>query len=227
MTMSWQIFSNPETVASEAANYILACASRAITEHQRFSIALSGGRTPQALFKLLALADADWPHWEIFYADERCLPPDSTDRNSLMASTTWLRAIELPQAQHHPMPAELGPEQAASRYAKELTNYLPLDLVVLGIGEDGHTASLFPGHSHDTDASVVPVYNSPKPPPERVSLATSTITTARDRLVVVTGADKANAVASWHNGEPLPITLATTSGATVLLDEAAAALMPR
>ena len=121
------------------------------------------------------------------------------------------------------MAAELGAEAAATRYAEQIAPVLPFDMVLLGMGEDGHTASLFPGQTHPGDELVHAVHDSPKPPPDRVSLSVATISSARTVLMLVTGAGKREALQRWRAGEVLPIaTVAMASSTQLLLDMAAA-----
>lgn len=218
----WQVLEDPAAVAGQAAQRILKVASQAIAEHGRFRIVLAGGRTPEAAYRLLAEADADWSHWEIYYGDERCLPVAHRDRNSVMAAKAWLDAVAVPAANLHPIPAELGAEAAAREYETLVKEALPFDLVLLGLGEDGHTASLFPGQRHPSGELVHAVHDAPKPPPDRVSLSTSALSQARGVLILATGTGKRTAVKAWRAGEPLPISeIVESSAVEVLLDEAA------
>ena len=121
------------------------------------------------------------------------------------------------------MAAEQGSEPAASLYAEEIAAWQPFDLVLLGMGEDGHIASLFPGHEHPAEPLVVPVHEAPKAPKDRLSLNYGAICAARHRLLLVTGEGKGAALAAWRRGEDLPVARVAACGRmTVLLDEAAA-----
>lgn len=218
-----QVLSDSAAVAAEAAALILHAADAAIAERGAFHLVLAGGRTPEAAYRLLAGSDADWPNWHIWYGDERCLPVDDAERNSVMAARAWLAGSAIPAAQQHPMAAELGAEAAAAQYADAIAAVLPFDMVLLGMGEDGHTASLFPGQSHAENERVHAVHDSPKPPPDRVSLSVATISSARAVLMLVTGAGKRDALRRWRAGEKLPIaTVALESKVQLLLDEVAA-----
>ena len=120
------------------------------------------------------------------------------------------------------MPAELGPEKAAEAYRTTIELAGRFDMVLLGMGEDGHTASLFPGHVHSNDETVHAVFNSPKPPPERVSLSAKTLSNSLQVLFLVTGAGKQEAVKLWRQGEVLPVALIRPdAGVDVYIDEAA------
>jgi 6-phosphogluconolactonase len=218
----WTRLVDPAAVAAAVCERITASAARAIAGHGRFRLVLAGGRTPKAAYALLRESDQDWSRWEVFFGDERCLPADDPERNSVMARHALLEHVPIPEAQIHAMPAELGPEAAARAYAQVLESRLPFDLVLLGMGEDGHTASLFPGQPNDSDALVIPVFGAPKPPPERVSLSRSALTRTRRLLIIVTGPDKREAVRRWRAGEALPVS-AVAGGADVevLIDRAA------
>ena len=137
-----------DAVAAAAAEHLAEAARRAGAERGRFRVALSGGNTPRLLYQRLALpalgAAIDWSRWEIFFSDERGVPPDHPDSNYRMANDAWFSRVPLPASNVHRIEGELDTVEAAARYAVELGEQ-PLDLVLLGIGEDGHTASLFPG----------------------------------------------------------------------------------
>ncbi len=218
----WTVLEDPAAVAAAMAERIAASAARAIAERGRFRLVLAGGRTPQAAYVLMSGSDQEWSRWEIFFGDERCLPADHDQRNSRMAAAAFLDRVPIPADRVHPIPAELGPEQGARAYERIVSGSLPFDLVLLGMGEDGHTASLFPGHEIDPAALVVPVHGAPKPPPERISLGPAALRRTERLLIVVTGPDKREATRRWRSGEDLPIA-AVGGGANVevLIDRAA------
>ena len=220
----WHVFDDAAAVAVQAAQRILHAASEAIDERGLFRIVLAGGRTPEAAYRLLLDADTDWSRWEVYFGDERCLPVDDAQRNSLMAARALLDSVAVPAANIHPIPAELGAEAAARDYEPLVRAALPFDLVLLGIGEDGHTASLFPGQRHPAEQLTHAVHNAPKPPPDRVSLSARALSEARAVLVLVTGEGKRAAVQGWRSGEQLPIAaIGGTATIDVLLDKAAQA----
>lgn len=223
MQKEWIVFEDANTVAHEACELIKQAANKAIKENGVFKIVLAGGTTPGHIYQLLAKETYDWSQWEFYLGDERCLPADSADRNSQMALETFLNHIDVPTNNIHFIPAELGAEEAAKQYAETLTNKLPFDMVLLGMGEDGHTASLFPGHIHEnTEALTHAVYNSPKPPSDRVSLSASCLSNADQVLMIVTGAGKKERVDDWKTNVAMPITQITAlSTLTVMLDKAA------
>jgi 6-phosphogluconolactonase len=201
----WHHLESADQVALAAYQQIINSAERAIAEHGSFKLVLAGGGTPEKVYRLLAEADADWDHWFIYYGDERCLPEDHADRNSLMATQAFLQKVAIPGAQIFTIPAEEGPEQAAEKYRQIVANALPFDMVLLGMGEDGHTASLFPGHQHNEDELAHAVYNSPKPPPERVSISAKALSDTQELIFLITGANKQDAVKSWRSGLDLPV----------------------
>lgn len=134
------------------------------------------------------------------------MPLDHPDRNSHLAVDALLDKVAIPASQIYTIPAELGPEQGAALYRPIVAEALPFDVVMLGLGEDGHTASLFPGHVHPADELAHPVYNSPKPPPERVSVSAKALSTASQVIFLVTGKNKQAMVKAWRAGEALPMT---------------------
>jgi 6-phosphogluconolactonase len=211
-----------DAVARRACQRILAAATEAIDRRGAFTLAVAGGTTPETCYKLLAEASADWAHWHIYFGDERCLPPGDPARNSTMVAARLTDRVPIPPRQVHPIPAERGAAVAADAYTATIRTALPFDLVLLGMGEDGHTASLFPGHRHPPDALVVPVHGAPKPPPERVSLGTAALVSCRQLLVLVTGAGKRAALRQWRDGEDLPIACTGGAGNAFLLCDRAA-----
>ncbi len=201
----WHHLESADQVAETACRHILNAADTAIAEHGKFKLVLAGGSTPEKVYRLLAKAKADWVNWHIYYGDERCLPADHQDRNSLMASRVLLDKVAIPAEQIFTMPAELGPDVAAERYRQTVAEAGMFDMVLLGMGEDGHTASLFPGHQHPQDQLVHAVYNSPKPPPERVSISAKALSNTRELIFLITGANKQEAVNQWRSGADLPV----------------------
>ncbi|MEE7626131.1 6-phosphogluconolactonase [Methylobacter sp. Wu8] len=201
----WHHLETADQVAEAACQQILNAATSAIAERGKFKLVLAGGSTPEKVYRLLAEANADWANWHIYYGDERCLPADHQDRNSLMASRVLLDKVAIPANQIYTMPAELGPEVAADRYKLAVSKAGMFDMVLLGMGEDGHTASLFPGHQHPQDELVHAVYNSPKPPPERVSISAKALSNTRELIFLITGSNKQEAVKLWRSGSDLPV----------------------
>jgi 6-phosphogluconolactonase len=214
----WHCLETAEQVAEAAYQEILEAADSAIAERGQFKIVLAGGTTPEKVYRLLAEAQTDWSKWHIYYGDERCLPKDHTDRNSVMATQVLLDKVAISHAQIFTIPAELGPEQAAAQYQETVKAALPFDLVLLGMGEDGHTASLFPGHQHPEDELAHAVYNSPKPPPERVSISAKALGNAQQVIFLVTGTNKHEAVKLWRSGADLPIATIVSDNIDIYID---------
>lgn len=217
----WHIFDNPDAVAAAACELILTAATEAINQRGRFKIVLAGGTTPEKIYRLLAESKADWHHWWIYHGDERCLPVDHNDRNSKMAALTWLNHVAIPRSQIFDIPADLGPEQGAALYAGTIADALPFDVVLLGMGEDGHTASLFPGHIHNPDDLTHAVHNSPKPPPERISLSAKSLSDSKQVIFLITGTNKREAVTQWRADADLPVTTIHAPQTLVFIDLAA------
>jgi 6-phosphogluconolactonase len=205
----WHNFHSQHDINHAAVTRILQAANDAIAQHGSFSIVLAGGSTPKAIYALLAKQNADWAHWHIYINDDRCLPVDDDERNSKMVDDVWLSNVSIPKNQFHPIPCELGPIAGASAYAKTLAQVGTFDLVLFGLGEDGHTASLFPGHVVDNSADVVPVFNSPKPPAERVTMSQNRLNNTHEAIFLVTGKGKQWAVDQWRSGATIPAALIT------------------
>lgn len=216
----WQVFPSVDDLVTQACGTIAECAAQAIAERGRFTLVLAGGTTPRAVYQRLRQLDTDWSKWHIYYGDERCLPPEHAERNSRMAEQAWLDYVAIPREQIHPIPAELGPEDAAAAYSTVLQAEGEFDLVLLGLGEDAHTASLFPGNVLElAGAPAIPVRGAPKPPAERVSLSASRLSAARRVIFLVTGAGKRQAVQAWRQGMEVPVAAITpAAGAEVMLD---------
>lgn len=203
----WHSYTKVAKLEHAAVAGILLAAQRAIGIRGAFHIVLSGGTTPRRIYEALRDAKAEWRAWHIYYGDERCLPNDHAERNSLMAALAWLNHVAIPPAQIHPIPAEAGASIAAEKYASVMDKVGAFDLVLLGLGEDGHTASLFPGHdpgaAPDAPATMF-VMDAPKPPPQRVSLSARRLSDARQVMFLVTGNSKAHAVKDWRSGMAIP-----------------------
>ncbi len=179
-------------------------------------LCLAGGSTPQRAYELLGGLRSSWDGVHLWFGDERCVPADDPDANWGMAT----RALEAPGATWHRIEGELGPDAAAAAYAEELDG-VGLDLVLLGLGEDGHTASLFPGNpAVDASERVVGVRGAPKPPPERVSLGLDVLNAAGRIVLLVAGAGKREPLARVLAGpDPdVPASLLERSRLTIVAD---------
>lgn len=223
----WHVYGSVAEVEQALETRILQAAEAAIAARGAFHLVLAGGTTPRAVYQALPMAKAQWQHWHIYFGDERCLPPTHPERNSRMAMTAWLAQVPIPYAQIHEIPAEQGAEAAAHAYTEVLKAVPRFDLVLLGLGEDGHTASLFPMQEWERAISwppVLPVHDAPKPPPDRVSLSPDRLSAAESLVFVVTGAGKADAVRDWRAGVGIPAArIQALQGVDVLIDAAAAA----
>lgn len=205
--MRWHDVADVQALQRAALGRILDAAARAIQERGRFRIVLAGGKTPRGVYRMLRTANAAWTDWQIHFGDERCLPREDAERNSRMTGLVWLDHVPIPVAQVHTIPAELGAERAAAVYGTHLQGVGDFDLVLLGLGDDGHTASLFPSHDwgEAPDApDALAVLDAPRPPPQRVSLSAARLSRSREVLFLVVGESKRAAVARWRAGERLP-----------------------
>lgn len=219
-TLQPTVHEDMDTLSHAVARRIADLARQAIAARGSFSIALAGGATPRRCYEYLRELPVDWAHVHVYFGDERCLPCGDAQRNDSMAHETLLKHVAIPPENVHAIPAELGAVQAALEYAAVLEQVSRLDLVLLGLGEDGHTASLFPGNpATESCASVVAVFDAPKPPPERVTLGMSTLNAARQKIFLIAGAGKREALTRIEQGWPLPA--AQVIGAEWHVDRAA------
>ncbi len=205
--LRWHAVADTAKLQNSACRRIVDASARAIAAHGSFAIVLAGGNTPRGTYGLLRDVETDWSRWQIWFGDERCLPRGDPERNSTMAYDAWLAHVPIPPARIHVIPAELGAEPAAHAYADALRGVRDFDLVVLGLGEDGHTASLFPGHEWGTAADApdtLAVHDASKPPPQRVSLSAARLGRARQVLFLVEGQTKRNALIQWRAGGDIP-----------------------
>lgn len=220
----WRVFETASQLQDTATETILKSANEAIAARGSFTIVLAGGTTPKEIYQRLRHVETDWSKWHVYYGDERCLPVDHADRNSRMAEESLLQHVAIPASQIHAMPAELGPDQAAHFYSQALAQVGAFDCVLLGMGEDAHTASLFPGQVWESldQAPAIAVRNSPKPPSDRVSLSASRLSNAREVMFFVTGAGKRDAMKAWRDGEHVPVAaIRPAAGVDVYIDAAA------
>ena len=203
----WHAFSDELVLQQAACKIILDCATLAIHQRGQFLIVLAGGNTPRGTYNRLCQSSANWPAWHIYFGDERCLPLLDPARNSSIAAMVWLDCVPIPASQLHTIPAELGPIRAAQMYAETLQTVGEFDLVMLGLGDDGHTASLFPDHEWGTaprSPDVLAVFDAPKPPPQRVSLSAVRLSRARQVMFLIGGESKQRAVTAWRVGMDIP-----------------------
>lgn len=217
----WHAMRDADELSRAASSWILHAATASIRRSGRFRVVVSGGRTPRETHRALAGAGSDWAHWEVWFADERCLDQGDPGLNSSTIARDWLDHVAIPASQIHAIPTGNGAKRAAEEYSDLLRGIGDFDLVLLGLGEDGHTASLFPGRDWGTapDApGAIPVFDAPKSPRERVSMTASRLSRTRELLFLVAGGEKRDAVVRWLAGEALPAAaIAPPSGADVLV----------
>ena len=201
------ICSDAGTLARNAAEQFVARAKKAVAHAGRFTAALSGGATPRALYSRLASAEfrdaLDWPSVHLFWGDERCVPPDHLESNFRMVHEILLVRLPVAPENIHRMPAEKEPGEAAAAYESELKTFFRLengawpvfDLILLGLGEDGHTASLFPATTVLDEAKrfVAAIYVA-KLRSYRLTLTLPVINAARQVTFLVSGTSKAKIV---------------------------------
>lgn len=231
-----QVVPDLEAQAIEGARRFVIAASESIEDHGRFFVALSGGNTPRPLYELLAQepyrSQVDWAMVEIFFGDERCVPPDSDQSNYRMARLAMLSKLPIPGDNIYRIRGEIDPNEAAIEYGQMLKEKFGgggLDLIHLGMGPDGHTASLFPGTAavHELKHRCVANYVE-KLKSWRVTMTAPFINRARAVMFIVSGADKAQRVAEVLEGPrdpdrlPAQLIQPAAGSLTWLLDVAAA-----
>ncbi|MHB8145870.1 MAG: 6-phosphogluconolactonase [Vulcanimicrobiaceae bacterium] len=232
-----QVYPDAAAVAQALAGLFVDIGVAAIAERGRFAVSLAGGNTPRAAYELLALepyrSALRWNDVVVFFGDERCVPPQDAASNYRMACEAFLDAIPIPTQNVHRIHGEAPPGEAATEYARELAETLGgqprFDLVLLGMGQDGHTASLFPGTDPWKDsAKLVRAVYSPSVDMWRVTLTPSAFNAARCIAFAVEGAAKSRALEAVREGAYLPSTypaqtIAPTEGRLMWLVDAAAA----
>jgi 6-phosphogluconolactonase len=219
------------TVAEDAEEAARLVAERLVEQARAGgSIVLTGGSTPRRAYKLATELEPDWSRLELWWGDERCVAPDDEQSNYAMAKAALLDRLASAPAAVHRMRGELGRDDGAAEYDHELSGVGDFDLLLLGLGPDGHVASLFPNFSSlaVTDRDVIGSDAGHEPFIERISLTLPRIGATRELLFLVTGDDKADAVSRALAGEPSPATPGSLARATdgttrAVLDRAAAA----
>lgn len=225
--LRWHLYPDPERTTDGLAAAIAIRAEERIRTRGAYSIVLTGGETPRLLYTKLAAIDTDWSRWHLYFGDERCVPSGDRERIDAMARQTWLDRVSIPAEHIHSIPGELGPERAAEAYRRVLAGVGRFDTTLLGLGEDGHAASLFPGRTEglgDDAPDALPVRESPKPPPERVSLSAKRLRAADEIVFLVSGARKRDAISRLARAQSdIPAAaLVPPSGADIWLDAEAA-----
>jgi 6-phosphogluconolactonase len=210
-----------EEVAARAADAIATAVAAARATRGVAHLCLTGGSTPRRCYQLLGPLLDSWEEVHLWYGDERCVPPEDPEANVRMVRESLLA----PGAVEHRMLGELPPREGAERYAAELGDTV-MDLTLNGMGPDGHTASLFPGHPQlDATGATAFIEDSPKPPPRRITLTLPTLNASRRLMLLVAGDDKADALARVLAGPDrgTPASLLDRDKLDVVADEAALA----
>lgn len=220
----WREYADKASLQDAAVAAILDCASHSIRERGHFSIVLAGGETPRPIYERLRSAPTDWSLWHVYFSDERCVPPTEEELNSRMAGDAWLDYVPIPGEQIHVIPSGPRADKAAAEYAETLRSVGLFDLTLLGLGQDGHTASLFPGNewglSPDSPDTLA-IFNSPIRPPQRVSLSANRLNRSREIIFLVSGESKHKAVLRWRAGEKIPArAIMSDNGVDVLVEAA-------
>jgi 6-phosphogluconolactonase len=190
----WHVFADAGVLSRAVTEHIQQRSGEVIAQRGEFRIVLAGGTTPEAIYQRLTGLD----------------------------TRSWLDRVPIAAGNIFPIHAETGAEIAARAYANIVRDALPFDMVLLGMGEDGHTASLFPGHAHDPVELVHAVHDAPKPPPDRVSLGLTALNDAEEVIILVTGEVKREIVSRWRAGADLPVAkVHGRHGVDVYIDAAA------
>jgi 6-phosphogluconolactonase len=242
--MNPEVFKNAEQLSHALAEWITSLIEETLSRHEQFSLVLSGGSTPKRLHILLASSPfkdrIDWKKIHIFFGDERAVPLDDERNNARMAFDTLLNKVAVPPEQIHIMDTDLSPEAAAMEYEEELCEYfgtdiLPprtFDLVLLGMGDDGHTLSLFPGTPIIyEEKSWVSSFFLKSQNMYRITLTKNIINRAKHIVFMISGKEKANALHEVLEGVrnpdlyPAQVILPTSGELHFFMDEAAASLL--
>jgi len=200
----WLLCSSQEDFELKATEMIVNYADDAIRTKGLFCLVLAGGNTPKKIYESLSKKDCDWGNWHIYFGDERCLPSNDKDRNSLMAEESFFSKVSIPKNQINIVPAELGMNEGAVAYDKKINSDMVFDLVLLGLGEDGHTASIFPNSKFDEYKQAVPISSAPKPPENRISLTPHRLSMANYVIFLVMGNDKKIALDKFKSAKNIP-----------------------
>jgi 6-phosphogluconolactonase len=224
---------DPPAAAAQCADTLARLLRAALERRGAAHLALNGGTTPAPVYERLPGLLDDWSAVHLWFGDERCVPPDDEESNYRLARETLIAGADVPDDRVHRMRGELGPQEGARAYAAELAEHLELDdagipvldVVHLGLGPDGHTASLFPDHPslRVSGWATVGVDDAPKPPPERISLSLAALNAARSRVLHTVGEGKREALrrALGPPGPHTPASLLRRDGLHVIVDDAA------
>lgn len=188
-----KIFADKTEFVQTSLELIKQTSDESIARNNIFRIVLAGGNTPKDVYKELRNIETSWNAWRFYFGDERCLPKGHSDSNAKMAEETLLDHIPIQKKQVYKIQSYLGAREASIRYNETLKDVSGFDLVLLGLGEDGHTASLFPGNDlgeQDNSPDVLPVFNSPKSPAERITLSVRCLKRTSQIMFLVSGKEK-------------------------------------
>lgn len=242
MSAHWKSYPDAGAAAEACATHIISLLEMGLAGDGDVTFAVSGGSTPKLMFAHLARAPFDWSRVQLFWVDERTVPPDHAESNYRMAEEHLIRPAHIPHRNVHRIHAELQPAQAARHYEHEIREVFRLeegemphfDAIHLGVGPDAHTASLFPGQPLIGDREkIVAAVQVPKLSTSRITLLPGVLLSARHAAVLVSGEDKAEAMHAIFNGRyeplkfPAQIIAHHSRKATWFLDEPAAGLLNR
>ncbi len=202
---NWLIFDDEMSLSKALAQDVLNIAKKSIFEKDCFSIVLTGGQSALSLYKLLSKANSNWDKWHVYIGDERCVPMRHKDRNDRVINEIWLDNSLIPKNNIHFIKAELGLLEARVDYENALKKIDKFDVVLLSMGDDGHIASLFPGHLYSKNTDVVVEYNSPKPPNKRISISYRKLNKTHNVFKIILGQPKRQAMSLLFRGHDLPI----------------------
>ena len=232
-----RIFADSDGLYRDAAERIFLAGQRAVTHEGRFALLLSGGQTPRRLYALLGTPEyrdrLDWTRTHLFWGDERCVGPSSAESNFNSARESLLSGINMPPENIHRIKGERDPEEAARSYEDELVSFFglgrselpPFDFVILGLGKDGHTLSLFPGTKALEETERLVVANNAPDASLRVTLTLKAIEKAQGAVFLVSGVGKAGALKDIFNGADLPASRVRAKELFWFVDSEAASLL--
>ena len=204
----WRCYDDTMKLVGAVADLIEERMQAVLSGNNEFHLVFPGGSSVVPVLQNLAQRPLNWGGVNIYLTDERCVVVGDVERNDRLVEDYLLAYIDPDQINFHKIPAELGPAKGAKLFAEQLERYPVFDLVILGIGEDGHTASLFPQDIDQEETQVVAISDAPKPPVERVSLGYERLLSAKERIVLVMGNEKKAIVGRIRDGEIFPVTKA-------------------
>lgn len=214
---NWLIFDNNNSLSEFLSQEVLDIAKISINKKGFFNIVLTGGQSCINLYKTLAKANSNWSKWYIYLGDERFLPKKHKNRNDEAINKIWLDGSLIPKKNINFIQAELGLVRAKNKYERVLNNIDKFDVVLLGVGEDGHIASLFPNCKYPKNQNVVIEMNSPKLPKERISISYEKLNKAHNVFKIIVGKSKQTIVKMLLQGELFPVSAVNGETTKVLI----------